>query len=147
MPYYGAPLPAAIRRFFRNYARFSGRSSRAEYWWWFAVSTIVGITWLALASNSPSAVVHYDDGSYSLPDVGPVDGMLLASMAVWLLAVAIPTLALTVRRLHDANLSGWMILLYFVPIFGDIIILVLMILPADPQGRRFDVQAPSAEAS
>ena len=37
-PYYGAPFPAAVKRFFAKYATFSGRASRSEYWWWVPVS-------------------------------------------------------------------------------------------------------------
>ncbi|MDQ1083562.1 uncharacterized membrane protein YhaH (DUF805 family) [Microbacterium proteolyticum] len=40
-PYYGAPLSAAVQRFFRKYFTSHGRASRSEYWWWALVNAIV----------------------------------------------------------------------------------------------------------
>ena len=66
-------------------------------------------------------------------------GLILA--AVWFLAVIVPSLALTVRRLHDANFSGWMYLLVLIPFVGGIILLVFTLLDSKPEGQRFDVPA------
>ena len=57
------------------------------------------------------------------------------------LAVIVPSLALTVRRLHDVNFSGWMILIGLVPFLGGLALLVFTILPSKPEGQRFDVPA------
>ncbi len=40
-PYYGAPLGAAVQRFFKKYATFTGRASRSEFWWWVLVNVVV----------------------------------------------------------------------------------------------------------
>lgn len=58
-----------------------------------------------------------------------------------------PSLALTVRRLHDVNMSGWMVLLGLIPFFGGIVLLVFMLLPPKPEGTRFDVPAGQGAGS
>ena len=135
-PYYGAPFPAAVRRFFKKYATFSGRASRSEYWWWVLVSFIVSavLNVIMLVGGAAGAEVGAD--GTSVPGPGMVIGLILA--AIWFIAVIVPSLALSVRRLHDANFSGWMLLLGFVPFVGGIILLVFMVMEAKPAGQRFD---------
>ena len=89
-PYYGASLRVAFVRFWRKYATFSGRASRSEFWWWALAWIVVGALVGAGALNGgPQAVV--------------------ASVArfAWVAATIVPFAALSWRRLHDSNLSGW----------------------------------------
>lgn len=136
-PYYGAPFPASVRRFFKKYATFSGRASRSEYWWWtlvsVGVSIIVNIIIGAGASATPASSSL---GSTPAPGPGAIVGYVL--LVIWALATIVPSLALTVRRLHDVNLSGWLVLLGLVPFLGALALLVFMILPSNPAGQRFD---------
>jgi uncharacterized membrane protein YhaH (DUF805 family) len=136
-PYYGAPFPAAVRRFFKKYATFSGRASRSEYWWWtlvsVGVSIIVNIIIGAGASATPASSSL---GSTPAPGPGAIVGYIL--LVIWALATVVPSLALTVRRLHDVNMSGWLVLLGLVPFLGALALLVFMILPSNPAGQRFD---------
>lgn len=130
-PYYGAPFAAAVKRFFKKYADFSGRASRSEYWWWTLVSSVVGIILNIMVQSG----VHYTAyGSTAGP--GTFIGGILA--LIFLLATFIPSLALIVRRLHDSNKSGWMILLGLIPFAGAIILLVFMLLGPDPHGQQYD---------
>ncbi|WP_016995948.1 DUF805 domain-containing protein [Kocuria atrinae] len=57
---------------------------------------------------------------------------------VFLLAHIIPSIALAVRRLHDANMSGFLYLLILIPFLGSLILLVFFVLPSNPAGARFD---------
>lgn len=91
-PWYGIDFVNASKRFFLKYATFSGRASRGEYWWAclmeFLVLVAIGILRLLL-------------GSF---------GSIL--MTLVLLALLVPNIAVTVRRLHDSNMSGlWCLLL------------------------------------
>ena len=128
---------AAVARFFRKYATFSGRASLSEYWWWqlasFLVYLLLGIATLVagVATGRPNP----DGGGILL---GPVAGVGAAVIAAWFLATLVPQLAIAVRRLHDADLSGWMVLLRLVPSVGDVIVIVLTLLPSNPRGARFD---------
>lgn len=88
-PWYGIGFGRAIQRFFKKYAVFSGRASRSEVWWLVLFNALVSMALspLGLISPTVNTWVGY----------------------AWELAVFIPWLALGVRRLHDANISGWLL--------------------------------------
>jgi uncharacterized membrane protein YhaH (DUF805 family) len=92
----------AISAGFSNYVRFSSRSSRSEYWYWilfFYIGLIVA---------------------------GMIDWVLgiTAIIGLFWLATVLPTLALSVRRLHDLDRSGWWIFLALIPIVGAIVLII-----------------------
>ncbi|WP_306293905.1 DUF805 domain-containing protein, partial [Leifsonia sp. NCR5] len=135
-PYYGAPLGAAFVRFWKKYARFDGRASRSEYWWWFFVNAIVGLVLYILLLVLGLSGATTDDSGRSVPGPGFAVGIVL--LVLWGLATIVPGIALTARRLHDVNLSGWLILLVLIPSLGGIAIFVMTLLPPNPAGARFD---------
>lgn len=89
-PWYGIDFLNATKRFFTKYATFSGRASRGEYWW-----AQLGLFLLSLAVGVIALI--------------PFVGSIL--QAVYGLGVIVPSIALSVRRLHDSNLSGWFLLI------------------------------------
>lgn len=122
LPYYGAPPVEAVKRVFQKYAVFSGRASRSEYWWWALASAIAsGI----LNAISPTVVNGQSTGA------SPLGGL-------WFLATVVPGLAVAARRLHDANLSAWLLLLVLVPVLGWIALIVMLVQRENPLGQRFD---------
>lgn len=129
-PYYGAPLKAAVKRFWKKYATFSGRASRSEYWWWTLVAAVVGFAINLLGGGATI------DPSTGMPAGGSPFGMILAFL--WFAATVIPSIALIIRRLHDVNMSGWLLLIILVPFLGALALLVFMILPSNPAGQRYD---------
>lgn len=135
-PLYGASLPEAVARFFKKYATFSGRASRSEYWWVALVSGILSLILniFTLVGGSAGATLR-PDGT-TVPGPGYVIGLILS--VIISLAIIVPSLAVSVRRLHDANMSGWMYLLVLVPLVGPILILVFLAQGAKPEGQRFD---------
>jgi uncharacterized membrane protein YhaH (DUF805 family) len=129
LPLYGATFGQAVSRFFRSYARFSGRASRSEYWWVQLAVTVVALlclTFVAIAG-----------------DASTLGRMSLLPVVVFVLVCVIPTWALLVRRLHDADLSGWMSLLYLLPYVGFLFPIIFGVLPAKPHGERFDRNLPA----
>ncbi|MFZ7087249.1 DUF805 domain-containing protein [Curtobacterium sp. RRHDQ10] len=141
-PWYGISFPRAFTRFWKKYAAFSGRASRSEYWWWSlwnvivvaVLSTIVGVIAAATGDYSTHAAATSTGASAGVETQSPA-GIILV---VWYLAVLIPTIAIQVRRLHDVNLRGWWVLLALIPFLGGIAVLVMTILPSNPEGQRFD---------
>ncbi|MGH6728577.1 MAG: DUF805 domain-containing protein [Sphingomicrobium sp.] len=88
------------KRPIEKYADFSGRAPRAEYWWY------------TLAVLCTAIVVGIVEGIVGLNNmVGPYGPLSLLLM----LGLLVPGLAVTVRRLHDTNRSGWWILIAVVP--------------------------------
>ncbi|MDR0593343.1 MAG: DUF805 domain-containing protein [Bifidobacteriaceae bacterium] len=163
-PYYGASLGAAVARFFKNYATFTGRASRAEYWWYFLFYTVVTtilelplLVWLAgfggrLLDQVIKALEAGESASSAdlaagldLADFTP--GVLaLASAAVsviWYLGTLVPSLAVNWRRLHDAGFSGAFWLFNLINL--GIVPLIMCILPPKPEGARFDKAAPGGQ--
>ncbi|WP_053354136.1 DUF805 domain-containing protein [Leucobacter musarum] len=154
-PLYGATFGQSVRRFFKNYANFSGRASRSEYWWIalfsFLVSLIplvlyiIGIVMLASASATSS---YYDDdfgsgygSATAAPAAGVGIGLVIIGAILLLvigLATLVPGLAISWRRFHDANFAGPFYFLSFIPYLGGLVVLVFMCLPPSPLGRRFD---------
>lgn len=131
-PYYGAPFPAAAGRFFKKYATFSGRASRSEYWWWTLIAVVVSVI-LNIIVGSGSTTNAYGSATAG---PGAIPGVIIGG--IWALATIVPGLALAVRRLHDVNMSGWLLLLALVPFLGALALLVFMILPSNPSGQRYD---------
>ena len=147
LPLYGASFGQAIKRFFRNYTKFSGRASRSEYWWAYLFVTLLPVipgilcgigVGMSAASASMSAADPYgmsagpSGGSLALTGIG---GILMLIIG---LATIIPYLSISWRRLHDANYPGPMWFLHFIPGVGWIIVLILMIMETKPEGQRFD---------
>lgn len=132
-PHYGAPIAAAAKRFFKKYATFSGRASRSEYWWWALVSfVVVSVPYLIIGLLAiPSA-------DRRTPQFEAAAGITVSLILAWALATIVPSIALTVRRLHDSNKSGWFCLFNMIPLVGPIILLVFVLLPPDPAGQQYD---------
>src|SRR5262249_13551468 len=87
----------AVRSGFSHYFVFSGRASRAAYWWWFLFALLVG----AVAN-----VIDLALGSSPIISLLVVLGLLL------------PNLSVAIRRLHDINRTGWWFLIFLIPIVG-----------------------------
>lgn len=136
-PLYGATLGQAVSRFFKKYATFTGRASRSEFWWWFLVNSVVGLVLyiLMLVLGAGGATIDATTGA-STPGPGFVVGIVLSG--IWFLATIVPWLALVWRRFHDTNRSGAFYFLSLIPFVGGIIVLVMLALPSDPAGARFD---------
>ena len=135
-PYYGAPFKDAVQRVFKKYATFSGRASRSEYWWWALVNLIVSVILQILVSVG--SVPTTDANGYATSVPGPLAMVGFVVLAIWFLATIVPSLAVLARRLHDVNMSAWLILIALVPFLGGIALLVFALLAPNPQGQRFD---------
>lgn len=118
----------------KRYADFSGRSPRIEYWMFylFQILIMVGISVLA-------AVFIAVTGNTTAPDepVSPMTNIAALLIIVAGLALIIPGIAVSVRRMHDQDKSGWMLLLALIPIVGGIIVFVFTLLPGTQGPNRY----------
>ena len=87
----------------QRYAKFDGRAGRAEFWWYVLANFAIYIALLILAQ---------------------ISGIFLVLYFLYALAVIVPNIAVGIRRLHDTDKSGWLLLLAFIPFVGAIILLV-----------------------
>jgi uncharacterized membrane protein YhaH (DUF805 family) len=95
----------AISSGFRNYANFSGRAVRSEYWYW---ALFVGIVTVATR----------------LLDYAILGNRIGPFRIIWDFATLLPSIGLAVRRLHDTDRTGW----WFVTIMGAVVLVGVLTL-------------------
>ena len=100
----------------KNYAGFSGRARRTEYWMFVLFNVIITIV-----LNVISLAIQ--------------QGSILGG--IYGLAVLIPGLAVGVRRLHDTGRSGWWLLIGLVPLIGAIVLIVFMATDGEPGDNAY----------
>ena len=94
----------SVRTCFSQYASFGGRASRPEFWWW-ALFCVIATLVLGVVSDKLSAAFS--------------------------LATLLPYIAVTTRRLHDTDRSGWWQLLFFLPVIGWLVMLYWLVQPSE----------------
>jgi len=101
----------------KKYAVFSGRARRAEYWYFALFNAIISII-LSIISIA-------------------IGDKLIILWIVYSLAVLIPSIAVSVRRMHDIGKNGWTILIGLIPFIGAIWLFVLTILDSNPGENKY----------
>ena len=110
----------AISYCFRNYLGFNGRAARSEYWYWTLFVTLLVIVTL---------LIDLTVFGFNTTGVNP-----MTSIAV--LATLLPTIAVSIRRLHDIDRTGWWVLLGLTAI-GEIVLLVWACMRGTVGANRF----------
>lgn len=119
----------AYKKFFKNYAEFTGRSTRPDFWWVWLGNFILSIPFWILyfyVLYLSTVMVSVSDSASEAAFM--VLGLVVIIYAVFYLAILVPTIALSVRRLRDAGFHWAFIFLRFAPMGG----IALMILHAMP---------------
>lgn len=125
-------LFSAFGSMFKKYAQFDGRSRRSEFW----LATLCNqvINWIFLATLW---------GMYSSIWFGIKDTLTSATLIIALTSIIyafatfIPSLSLTVRRLHDTGKSGWTYLITLIPFIGYIVLLVFLATDSEPGTNQY----------
>lgn len=118
---------AAIASGFQNYATFSGRAARSEYWYWSLFALLVG---------AGTAIV--DKVFFPGLHTGPLNS--LASLVLFL-----PGLAVSLRRLHDLDRTGWWMLI-MLTVIGIFLLLIWFCMRGTDGPNRYG-QDPLASAA
>jgi uncharacterized membrane protein YhaH (DUF805 family) len=120
----------AVAACFRNYAVFSGRAARPEYWYFvlFVYLLAIPLAVIAVSASGP--------GGQELSS-GAATALVVLSLGY--LAVLLPTWAAMVRRLHDTDHSGWFMFVSLIPLVGGIIVLVTLATDGTPGPNRYGV--------
>ncbi len=101
----------------RKYADFTGRAQRAEYWFF---TLFYLLFFLALSLVDGAAGLY--NAAYGLGLLG----------GLFALAMILPSIAVSVRRLHDTSRSGWWLLISLIPLIGGVVLLVFVCLDSTP---------------
>lgn len=107
----------------KNYVNFKDRTSRSGYWYYVLANFIV-----AFLLGFVCGLLH----------VG--QNVQLAVSSLYSLAVLLPGIAITVRRLHDINKSGWFYFIGFIPLVGTIILLVWLCTASVDENNQYGTQ-------
>jgi uncharacterized membrane protein YhaH (DUF805 family) len=105
----------------KKYAVFQGRAHRKEYWMFFLFNFLIALgliivgALLGLANESGTNILYL----------------------IYCLAVAIPGISVTVRRLHDTGRSGWWFWITLIPFIGAVVLLVFMVLESQPNSNLY----------
>jgi uncharacterized membrane protein YhaH (DUF805 family) len=106
----------------RQYADFNGRARRKEYWMFVLFNMIFALVAIGL---DYAIFISYLDMTFGF------------IYFVYLLAIIVPALAVTIRRLHDTGKSGWMIFVALIPLIGGIWLLILYIQDSTPGTNQY----------
>ena len=120
----GSPFDIYKSVLTKKYADFTGRARRAEYWWFVLINFVVIFSLVVL-------IIILAGSNDSLTGLGGI------IYAVYALGVILPSLAVTVRRLHDTGKSGWMLLIGLIPFVGLIILLVFYFTDGEPGANQY----------
>ena len=117
-----------------NYANFSGRARRKEYWmftlFFFLITVVIYFLFALLAFFMAGDLINLMDNEW-----GPV--VLGFSIIIYFLIHLIPSIAVTVRRLHDTGKSGWLYLLTFIPYIGSLIIFIFTVIEGNKGDNKY----------
>ena len=126
----------------KHYADFNGRARRSEYWFFTLVHSllvilpiIIGLVMIVTASLTQ---LHHP--ASEAPRYGNVGVFIIFIFALLHLALFIPQLAVSVRRLHDTDKSGFFILIAFIPyvgVIGGIVLLVFYCMDSTPGYNQY----------
>lgn len=119
----------AVRSGFNNYANFSGRALRSEYWWWVVFAWIAGVV-----ANILDSALGWRVYETTMNGIQQGSGPIAVIVG---LALLIPGLSVAVRRLHDTDRSGWWLLLVIIPIIGWIALIVFFATAGTPGPNKY----------
>ncbi|WP_019672342.1 DUF805 domain-containing protein [Psychrobacter lutiphocae] len=109
-----------FKKSLKDFSNFSGRSRRKEYWYF-----VLSVSLIAIVASAIDNIFDMDEVLVSL--VG--------------LIFFLPGLALSVRRLHDINKSGWWYLISFIPFVGSLILFIFACMDTKPNINQWGVPA------
>ena len=113
----------AVRTCFSKYSTVSGRARRREFWYWYLFTCLPIIVVFLLIFLGACTTMSYAQTVQPL-NTGMGLGFVEIVLILWNLIIWLPSLAVTVRRLHDAGRSGWYFFIGFIPIVGSILLLI-----------------------
>ena len=119
----------AYADFWKNYANFSGRARRSDYWYVVLAEAVVGTVFGILAGIIMTVVYNATWDEEAMAAVGAI---AVGIISLYSLATVVPHLSLSVRRLHDIGKGGVYLLLGLIPTVGSIIILVFCCTDSQP---------------
>jgi uncharacterized membrane protein YhaH (DUF805 family) len=114
----------AIGVCFHKYGTFTGRAARWEFWWWTLFQVLIAAAFDSMVVPQEIRNLALTTPSGHIPPLDPTHATVQLIGSLFSLVLLLPTLAVSVRRLHDTGRSGWWYLFGIIPIVGWITMLV-----------------------
>ncbi len=118
----------AVSNVLANFAEFRGRAGRHEFWWWCAFAFCVLLLTLLIDNTVSATLLGFE--MFSMRSGHPVT-------ALCAVLLALPTLAVAGRRLHDVGRSSWWLMAGFVPVLGNVYLAWLLSRPTSTRDNRY----------
>ena len=121
-------MSLAVRSVLSKYVTFSGRASRAEFWWWFLAVLLLSLALGAIDGAVIAPLLGFDafDANAGQP-LSLIAGLVLL----------LPGISVSMRRLHDIGRSGWWLLLVLLPVIGALVLLFFYVQAGDPEANEY----------
>src|SRR5438128_1833923 len=129
---------------FRRYAEFSGRSRRREFWQFVLFNYVVAFAWGAALGLVLLLLTLADAREETMMTISYI---LIVPYALYSLWVVIPGLAVTVRRLHDLDKSGWALLFALIPLVGPVLLIIWYATEGTRGANRFGPDPLAGDAA
>ncbi len=136
----------SIARFYKGFVKFDGRAPRSEYWWNILFQAIVWVLCFAvmiISSEVPLSLMLQEDLGYS--EMSILGNIFAVIFIIFVLVNILPNIALAVRRFHDLDQTGWLVLVFFIvgliPIIGSVLSLaqyIWYIFPGTNGPNKYD---------
>lgn len=104
---------------YKNYAEYKGRATQAEYWYFVLCHTLVTASLIILIAVGAENYSDFMAGAAGI------------SLGIYTLASIIPSIMISIRRLHDTGKSGWFNLFAFIPVVGGLLMIILLAQKSD----------------
>lgn len=115
----------------KNYAVFTGRARRKEFWMFALLNFLITICFYVCFFLGTAITAMGEDGAFIVV-------IAYIVLTLWNLFALIPSITVTVRRLHDIGKSGWFFLLHLIPCgIGTLILLVFMCMDSQPGDNQY----------
>ena len=120
----------------RNYAKFDGRASRSEFWYWILFDLVSSGLVFGLAILG---LFVFDSSELNVQIVSTI-------FSIYWLALVVPTVARIVRRLHDTNRSSSYLLFALIPLIGNVLLITWLCSKGEPVENRFGPSGQTSES-
>ena len=116
----------------KNYAVFEGRTTRKEFWMFVLFNLLIALS-IGFVTSLALVWAEVSDAQF--------DTIYDTVTNIYVLFILLPSISITVRRLHDIGRSGWYCLLTFIPFVGVVTIIVIGVISSEPFPNEYGLSA------
>lgn len=135
-------MEAVMRYYFGalgKYARFKGRARRKEFWTFTIFNSIISIILITMVLVNMVQYVSasFEDQIETMDKAVETAVIPIIILFFFTVITLLPSMAVTARRLHDIEYSGWYMLIYLIPLLGVFLLLVPLLSDSDPLPNKY----------